>query len=90
MGGAQQMHKFPVPAVLATMLLLSGCLSVDEDCVKRRLLAQGNLATGTRLVKPTTERVVRAIGNKEYSEQVQHLGIANSLVERGGAERGPK
>lgn len=71
------------------ILLLGGCLSVDEDYVNRRLLAQGNLATGTRLVKPTTERVVKAVGNKEYTEQNQHLGIANSLVERGGGASGP-
>ena len=81
------MRKFRVLAMGLAAMLLGGCLSVDEDYVNRKLLAQGKLATGTRLAKPTTERVVKAIGNKEYTEQNQHLGIANSLTEASAGGR---
>jgi hypothetical protein len=73
--------------MLCGVALLGGCLSVDEDYANRRLLAQQREMTGTRLVKPTTERVVKAVGNKEYTEQNQHLGIANSLTEAAGGGR---
>ena len=74
-------------AAVAMVMLLGGCLSVDQDYANRTLLAQGKLATGTRLAKPTTERVVKAVGNKEYTEQNQHLGIANSLTDAASGGR---
>ncbi len=85
--GGGQMRRFSGLAVMATVMLLGGCLSVDLDYANRTLLAQGKLATGTRLAKPTTERVIKAVGNKEYTEQNQHLGIANQLTEASGGGR---
>lgn len=76
-----------IMGMLCGLTLLGGCLSVDADYANRRLLAQQKEMTGTRLVKPTTERVVKAVGNKEYTEQNQHLGIANSLTEASAGGR---
>ena len=65
--------------------LFAGCATTAESeaYLKQKAARDKGLETlvGSRLVKPTTERHVRAIGNQEYTQENynDHRGAANKL-----------
>ncbi|MEP7155480.1 MAG: hypothetical protein ABI905_06885 [Betaproteobacteria bacterium] len=80
------MKKVWVFAVTASLVGLAGCATKAETDAyvkyKASQTTDGETLTGSRLVKPTTERMVGAIGNKEYNELNLHKGIANSVGDK--------
>ena len=78
------MNKFLCGAAVTVLLATVGCATVDQNYVdaKRAAAARGeaSLLTGTRLTKPTTERVVKSVGNNEYNETNLHTSIGNASV----------
>jgi len=78
------MKKYFAGAVLISLVGMAGCASTAETEAYRKYRASQDAGqetlTGSRLVKPTTERMVGAIGNKEYNELNLHKGIANSVA----------
>jgi hypothetical protein len=81
------MHKYFTGAIFISAVGLAGCASTSETEAYRggRATKDGDQETlvGSRLVKPTTERHVKAIGNNEYNRENQHLGIANQVGIKG-------
>ena len=78
------MNKFLAGAIAFGLLAAGGCAGVDPSYVeaKQAAAAKGeepNLLTGSRLSKPTTERVVKAVGNNEYNETNKHTSIGNAI-----------
>ena len=78
------MNKFLSVGLVVGLLAASGCAGVDAGYVEAKKTAamQGvepNLLTGSRLSKPTTERVVKAVGNNEYNETNKHTSIGNAI-----------
>jgi len=78
------MNKFLCGAALSGLLAMTGCATVDQSYVDARKAAaargEAPLLTGTRLTKPTTERVVKSVGNNEYNETNLHTSIGNASV----------
>lgn len=64
---------------------IAGCATTAESeaYLKQKAARDKGVETlvGSRLVKPTTERHVRAIGNQEYTQENynDHRGAANKL-----------
>ena len=77
------MNKCLAVAVASALMVAGGCAGVDTNYVEAKKAAAANgeadLLTGTRLAKPTTERVVKAIGNNEYNETNKHTSIGNTI-----------
>ena len=77
------MNKFFAVTFLIGIVGSAGCASTAETEAyqKSRVskAADNDALTGSRLVKPTTERMVNAVGNKDYKESTQHTGIANRV-----------
>ena len=78
------MNKFLSVGLVVGLLAAGGCAGVDAGYAeaKKTAAAQGeepNLLTGSRLSKPTTERVVKAVGNNEYNETNKHTSIGNAI-----------
>ncbi len=77
------MKKLLVCAVVVGVAGLAGCATTEESEAYQKYRASRDAGqetlVGSRLVKPTTERLVKAIGNNEYNQENQHRGIANSL-----------
>lgn len=78
------MNKVLAGAVVSGLMVVGGCASVDPSYAdaKKTAAANGeepNLLTGSRLSKPTTERVVKAVGNNEYNETNKHTSIGNTV-----------
>ena len=76
------MNKFLLAAVTLSLLATGGCAGVDSsyaDAKKAAAAAEPNLLTGSRLSKPTTERVIKAVGNNEYNETNKHTSIGNAI-----------
>ena len=74
-------NLFMVAAIL-TLLATGGCAGVDSsyaDAKKAAAAEEPNLLTGSRLSKPTTERVIKAVGNNEYNETNKHTSIGNAI-----------
>ena len=78
------MNKIFAGAAIIGILGMAGCASTEEAEAYRKSHAANDkeALTGSRLIKPTTERMVGAIGNKEYTELNLHKGIANSVADR--------
>ena len=77
-------NKLLIIAVTSSLLAFGGCAGVDPTYAdsKKAAAANGdepNFLTGSRLSKPTTERVVKAVGNNEYNETNKHTSIGNSV-----------
>jgi hypothetical protein len=78
------MKKYFVSAVVLGLFALGGC-ATDPNYAKAKAAdieknGQADALTGSRLVKPTTERVVKAVGNKEYTEAGNvHTSIGNAV-----------
>lgn len=78
------MDKLLIIVVTSSLLALGGCAGVDPTYADAKKVAtangdEPNLLTGSRLSKPTTERVVKAVGNNEYNETNKHTSIGNSV-----------
>ena len=78
------MKKYFAGAMVIAIAGVAGCASTAESEAYLRQShankdADKEALVGTRLVKPTTERIVNVIGNQEYSELNQHTGIANRV-----------
>lgn len=78
------MNKYIAGGILIGVVGLAGCASTAEtEAYQKRYQAAKDSdqepLLGSRLIKPTTERIVNVIGNKEYSELNQHTGIANRV-----------
>jgi hypothetical protein len=78
------MNKYFAGAFLVGIAGLTGCASTAEsEAYQRRYLATQDrdkeTLVGSRLVKPTTERIVNVVGSKEYNQENQHTGIANKF-----------
>jgi hypothetical protein len=78
------MNKYFAGAILLGVVGLVGCASTAEtEAYQKRYLANPDrdkeTLVGSRLVKPTTERIVNVVGNKEYNQENQHTGIANKF-----------
>jgi hypothetical protein len=77
------MTKYFAGAVLIGVVGLAGCASPAETEAYRKYQAERDAGketlVGSRLIKPTTERVVKAVGNDEYNQENQHTGIANKF-----------
>jgi len=77
------MKKYFAGAVVLSLFALGGC-ATDPGYAQAKAAAiekngQADAITGSRLVKPTTERVVKAIGNNEYNETNAHTSIGNAV-----------
>lgn len=78
------MKKYLLGAVVAGLFVVGGC-AADPNYAKAKAAeieknGQADALTGSRLVKPTTERVVKAVGNKEYTESGNvHTSIGNAV-----------
>lgn len=82
------MNKYLAGAILIGIVGFTGCASTaeTESYQKRHQAAKDadqETLVGTRLAKPTTERVVKAVGNNEYNRDNQHRGIANEVGMKG-------
>lgn len=79
------MNKHFVVIILSCIAGLAGCAGTAEnqDYQQYSAARDANKETrvGSRLVKPTTERMVSAVGNQEYSELNQHKAIANRFIQ---------
>ena len=77
------MNKYIAVAVASALMAAGGCAGVDTNYVESKKAAAANgepdLLTGSRLSKPTTERVVKGVGNNEYNEANQHRSISNTV-----------
>lgn len=75
------MNRYFVASMLVGIVALTGCASTGDNEAYRKYQAERDAGketlVGSRLVKPTTERIVRAVGNVEYNQDNQHTGIAN-------------
>ena len=77
------MNKYFAGAFLVGLVGSVGCASTTESAAYRKYQADRDAdretLLGSRLIKPTTERMVKAVGNEEYNQENQHLGIANTF-----------
>ena len=77
------MNRYFASAIFIGIAGLTGCATTAESEAYQKYRAARDAdqetLTGSRLIKPTTERMVGAVGNKEYSELNQHTGIANRV-----------
>ncbi|MEO8102652.1 MAG: hypothetical protein ABI790_09005 [Betaproteobacteria bacterium] len=77
------MNKYFTGTLLFAIAGLAGCASTAETDAYRKSRATPaagqETLVGSRLVKPTTERIVKAVGNNEYNQENQHRGIANEV-----------
>ena len=77
------MNKVFAGAVLVGLISVAGCAVTPEGEAYMKYRAAQDAGqealTGSRLIKPTTERMVGAVGNKEYNELNLHKGIANTV-----------
>ncbi len=77
------MKKYLAVVFASALMAAGGCATVDTKYVESKKAAAANgepdLLTGSRLVKPTTERVVKSVGNNEYNETNKHTSIGNAL-----------
>jgi hypothetical protein len=83
------MQKILFGALVLGLMFVGGCATVDTnygEAKKAAAAANGepSLLTGTRLPKPTTERVLKAVGNNEYNETNPHTSIGNSAAFKKG------
>ena len=70
------MKKYLASGVIRAVFIAAGGLSgcaVDPTYLnvsaKARVETEGEALTGTRLVKPTTERLLKQVGNKDYKDE---------------------
>ncbi len=76
------MNKYLASAIVVGIAGLAGCASTAETEAYQKYQAARDAGqetlVGSRLIKPTTERLVKAIGNNEYNQDNQHTSIANN------------
>jgi hypothetical protein len=83
-----KMKKSVTSLALFATVAVAGCASPDLNYVAQRekmaVMEDSSPLTGSRLNKLSTERILRAVGNKEYNEQriVNSLGNEISLREK--------
>ena len=82
------MNKYLAGAIFIAIAGLAGCASTAEtEAYQKRSQAakdgEPDITVGTRLARPTSERLVKAVGNNEYNADVQHRGIANEVGMKG-------
>ena len=79
------MNRYFAALILSGIAGLAGCASTSETEGYQQYSAARDAnkeaRVGSRLVKPTTERMVSAVGNQEYSELNQHKAIANRFIQ---------
>jgi len=75
------MNKYLMGAIAIAIAGLAGCATTAETEAYKKYQASRDAdketLVGSRLIKPTTERMVKAVGNTEYNQDNQHTGIAN-------------
>jgi len=82
------MKKYITSIALSGAVAVTGCAATDPTYVAQRekmaVMEDSSPLTGSRLNKLSTERILRAVGNKEYNEQriVNSLGNEISLREK--------
>ena len=66
------MRKVFASALIVSLFALGGCAADPTYTASRAKVADGeeqDVLTGTRIPRPTTERVVKHIGNKDYKDE---------------------
>ena len=80
------MRKYLLSAAVLGLFALSGCATDPGYAEAKRVAIEKNgqpdALTGSRLVKPTTERVVKAVGNNEYNQTNQHTSTGNAIGQK--------
>lgn len=85
------MKKTVTGIMLIGTVVLTGCATPDAEYIayKQKLAASGDQTplTGSLVNKQRTERILRAVGNKEYNEDrvVNSLGNELAIKDRKGA-----
>jgi hypothetical protein len=73
----RRMNKYLASAALIGAFGLGGCaIDPTYQTVSAKTVEEGDaeVLTGTRLARPTTERLLRRVGNKDYKdEQIKSL-----------------
>jgi hypothetical protein len=74
----------------AALLLIAGCAGVPEAAPAARTTAAGSqpgssreVLTGSRIARPGTDRIVRAIDNQTYRDENRITSIGNEVGARG-------
>ncbi|MBL8521479.1 MAG: hypothetical protein JNK75_12495 [Betaproteobacteria bacterium] len=76
------MNKLGAIAISMTLAGMAGCATLDdpnEPAVKanQTVRTAKEYATGSRLAKPTTPHMVKAVGNDDYNQYNEHKSLGN-------------